>query len=133
MQDILNKEFATFTQQMSLMKLGFTENCIAQIDSADSVHLGGAEMKLSSAVIDVIPVATKRQVFEFFRDNYKLFHDVKPITGERFKSFILGSNGNTIAYTDNSFESYDEAEHACINYIFSIAEGKAFNGRENGK
>jgi hypothetical protein len=125
MENRLKKEFATFTQQMSLMKLGFTENCIAQIDSAGSVHLGGAEMKLSSEVIDVIPVATKRQVFEFFRANFKLFHDVKPISGERFKSFILGSNGNTIAYTDNSFESYDEAEDACIEYLFSIAERKA--------
>lgn len=125
MKNKVKYEFATYNQQKRLINMGFTEECFAEIDNNSSVHFGQSEINLTPEGIHIMPVASKRQIFKFFRDKYRLFHDVKPITGDRFKCFVLGSTGNTIAYTDNSFESYEEAEEACLEYLFLIAEGKS--------
>jgi hypothetical protein len=132
----MKKHFATYNQSLALKESGFDEPCIMYIDDEeDLINDDTAEW------IRAVKCPLKSQVFEWFRKNHKLRHNVMDfiddITGIEWDYEIatigtdLDESGNYIPLIDYSiddetrkFKTYEEAESACIDKLIEIIKKK---------
>ncbi len=131
----MNKEFIPYEQALELKELGFDEVC-----------LGYYHTTLSSSDVDLIISKTPdrfyhligipehfntlaplyQQVFRWFREKYSLFSFITNIEsidyiGFKFTFSLEGPNFDTILPV---YDTYEEAELACLNKLIKIVKNK---------
>lgn len=118
----MSSEFVTYEQALALKELGFDEKCFGWY------HKGRFSTMQMYMTLDDIRLNDRncfapliQQAFRFFREKYGLY-------GEIF-SQLLPSGNRSFAYKVMSlesvidgFESYEEAEQACLNKLIEIAK-----------
>jgi hypothetical protein len=115
----MNKEFVTYEQALALKELGFDEMCFGFYSSPilELMHCKNSEPWMGNAVV---AAPLKQQVFRWFRDSCNLsvyitrhIHFVDDNT--KWKSVI-----DNMYNPQLSFNTYEEAEDACIDTLIAI-------------
>jgi hypothetical protein len=141
----MNKEFIPYEQALALKELGFDEICLAmqticglQLFSQRGFAIikGGytnTELKLDG----VLGVPLYQQAFRWFREKYNLYHNVWNYTHGEPTNLI--PNGFTYSideewitiigkkedgYFEKYYNTYEEAEQACLSKLIEIVKNK---------
>ena len=141
----MNKEFIPYELALELKQLGFDEPCLASIDQTDFIHIKGTEYPIRGAMIyDTIDCPTYSQAFRWFREKYKLHplvqfgklkewdDDVDVVlydfsineqwtVGKYWIDYSYGFKHHCFEY---NFQSYEEAELACLKKLIEIVKNK---------
>ena len=129
----ITKEFVTYEQSIALKELGFDEACICYYDVEDSYKLKPTPMKEeinafhfnSTSIMTAAPL--KQQVFRWFIEKYNLEGiSQRAIEKELYKFWIYELHKDCkIMITDKyQFDTYEEAEDACLNELIEIVKNK---------
>jgi hypothetical protein len=103
----MKNEFVTYEQALALKELGFKEDCLASYYHAGK-RLGIGEYNNHGNYTILAPL--KQQVFRWFREKYDLFI-----------SIMHYENGYSINDL-RRFDTYEEAENACIDKLIEMAK-----------
>jgi hypothetical protein len=129
----MNKEFIPYEQALELKELGFDEPCFAYYETnklkilekhiiEDFPYLGK-----NSEWQDLVAAPTFSQAFRWFRDKYNI-HQVVNIDIQNnwyFEIFNLYTKRNSeIVLQETIFNTYEEAELACLNKLIKIVKEK---------
>jgi len=127
-QTEMNKEFIPYELALELNQLGFNKPCLATIDQTDFIHIKGTEYPIRGAMIyDTIDCPTYSQAFRWFREKYGLYSivdiDSPPIT---FYYVITKKTQGGIGVQNEkfNFNTYEEAELACLKKLIEIVKQK---------
>jgi len=130
----MNKEFVTYEQAKALKELGFDEMCFGFYSNpkVELMHCRNREPWMGNAVV---AAPLRQQVFKFFRENHNWQHSIEATSDQH--SFDLGYNYwiwnnktgeeyHTMPKNrptgDWEYETYEEAESACIDKLIEIAK-----------
>lgn len=134
----LEKEFANYERSLALKELGFDEECIAfcyDDETTESTGIYYAEEGVfwenfngddyNERVLRV-SMPLKQQVFRWFREKYDYDISIVKRTPKSYKFEIqkLDSEGDDYFFNDFSFDTYEEAEDACIDKLIELAKNK---------
>lgn len=128
----MTKEFIPYEQALALKELGFDEKCFGYYDPQGKFQYSYTPLGYFNSRT-IIPLY--QQAFRWFRDHHALMHEISP----SFTCIITDLDSiNKINYiytfdhyhiTDNDgeqifFESYEEAELACLNKLIELVKQK---------
>ena len=132
----MEKEFVPYALALRLKALGFDEPCFGyyHIDlEEDKVLLFDDYEYFMEGIEFSCNAPTFSQVFRWFRENHRMFHEVfidtEPTVEEpdklEFSFLILHMVGTEHMHTDKKqrYTTYEEAELACLNKLIEIVEG----------
>ena len=119
----MEKEFVTYEQALALKELGFEEPCFGGWDK----DRGWWYHPDSDIVVDA---PLKQQVFRWFREKYKLFPNFhkNELTDKYRYDEIKNTETYEVLYDSMDyyfnveFETYEEAESACIDKLIEIVK-----------
>jgi hypothetical protein len=132
-QTEMNKEFIPYELALELKQLGFDEPCLATIDQTDFIHINGTEYPIRGAMIyDTIDCPTYSQAFRWFRDKHQLIHHMYWVYKKKYDGIdwifhikgINMINNNVVPHDETRFETYEEAELACLKKLIEIVKNK---------
>ena len=121
----MEKEFVTYEQALTLKELGFDEKCLSRYcavteweELTGEILFQNIDCNLSERFLVKAPL--KQQVFRWFREKYGL---VGWIQGKRVYAYCIENPNNYDGRLDLSpFNTYEEAENACIDRLILIAK-----------
>lgn len=116
----MEKEFIPYELALRLKELGFDEPCFGFYDNGylNIVNVRNGNMfKTNNGCF----APTFSQAFRWFREKYGLGH---MINGIGYESFIMNIGGVLHIFNAFDFETYEEAELACIDKLIEIVESK---------
>jgi hypothetical protein len=130
----MEKHFVNYNQALALKELGFNESCLGvyaegtkQLIINNTIRNWNDQLKNGNTT----SAPLKSQVFEWAREKHKFEGWAVPCytSKERFYSFII-ENGEESeidgSYDDEpvgDFDTYEEAESACIDELIKIVKG----------
>jgi hypothetical protein len=118
---MMEKEFVSYEQAVALRELGFDEMCFGFYSSPvlELMHCKNFEPWMGNGVVTA---PLKQQVFRWFREKYNLscyiaehLHFVEDYT--KWKCVIY-----YIYYPELIFDTYEEAENACIDKLIELSK-----------
>ena len=125
----MNKEFIPYEQALEIEKLGYNENdCILFW----YCHVDGHALLLDHPINDhtymsekwyKIPAPLYQQAFRWFREKHKLPNWVYTSNNKEFWYSIL-KDGRMIVRDYSAFNSYEEAELACLRKLIELVKYK---------
>jgi hypothetical protein len=132
----MNKEFIPYEESLALKELGFDEPCFGYY-TGDKMHLVIRPLMLRANELEsyVVTAPTYSQAFRFFREKYRLQPSVNSFCFEEYSFVIMGSR-NEILYPIQhkllndgkknpwEFDTYEEAELACLKKLIQIVKNK---------
>ena len=129
---MIEKEFVPYQESLKLKELGFNRECLGQfnIHQGDkwlfSIDLSGEGQYPSNSNACLAP--TFSQAFRWFREKHELEGDISHLNDGKFKwSYQIKNITNNpelskIISSQPYFESYEEAELACLNKLIEIVK-----------
>lgn len=122
----MTNEFIPYEQALQLKELGFNEECFGFYDDqhnkdnrlylSDSINLKGRFIYTKAPIYS--------QAFRFFREKYPYRFYILPCS--QHKKFLFEITlPSSIVYTsinDNAYDTYEEAEQACLNKLIQITK-----------
>ena len=122
----MKKEFVTYEQALALNELGFDEPCLVFyngkfLDSTDYNFDDGTSKDIGLCT----KAPLKQQVFRWFREKYKLVHEIQFGDGKIWIRYGYNSYVRALELDTNNnefFHTYEEAENACIDKLIEIAK-----------
>jgi hypothetical protein len=139
----MEKEFAPYKLAVKLKALGFGEPCFGYYYTLNGKDWKFAERADYFRLDDEISIGGKfsllaptfSQAFRWFRDNHRMFHEVfidtEPTVDEpdklEFTYIVLHMVGMEEMHTSKNkrFNTYEEAELACLEKLIEIVETKS--------
>lgn len=132
----MNKEFIPYEQALELKELGFNDGCLAgySLDRYDAVFFDIKEQngigwltRSNKGLKDhkgYCTTALYQQAFRWFREKYELNHII--IFQSKTKTYDAGIIGDIENFVDYNliFNTYEEAELACLKKLIEIAKNK---------
>ena len=123
----MEKEFVTYEQALTLKELGFDERCFANWFLAEDGELRAVtpienedEWYDENWTNLETSAPLKQQVFRWFREKYGL---VGWIQGKRVYAYCIENPNTYDGRLDLSpFNTYEEAQNACIDRLILIAK-----------
>jgi hypothetical protein len=117
----MDKEFVTYEQALALKELGYDD--ISWFDNQASLYDVNGEHTMytnygvmySGLSDGYIPAPLKQQVFRWFRDKYDAHIHPRRI----MPNVYIAEYG---LWASKSFDTYEEAENACIDKLIEIAK-----------
>jgi viroplasmin and RNaseH domain-containing protein len=118
----MNKEFVIYEQALALKELGFDEDCFKvklkdkpQLDYTPSDYDDFPEQKEVEVGIPLY-----QQAFRWFREKYRLYPIIDSFVGVKgvVKFFYK------LPMYDETFNTYEEAEQACLDKLIEICKNK---------
>jgi hypothetical protein len=128
----MTKEFVPFELAVKLKQIGFDEPCI-KFYWEDGMFFRGYQEAFNHNKYDTISAPLFQQAFRWFREKYDLHSliGIYPNTKEWYSSYqdLNWSGKETLDFNkteDRSirFETYEEAEIACLDKLIEIVETK---------
>jgi hypothetical protein len=104
----MKKEFVTYDQGITLKRLGFDERCLTGFSYEDDKLLTEAPLK--------------QQVLRWFREKHNLVSWVYIGNVDRYFYTII--EGGRFVVDHKVYQTYEEAEDACINKLIEIIKEK---------
>ena len=127
---MIEKEFIPYELALELKQLGFNENCIATYSEDRDFELQDFEQNYDTFPPQIISAPTYAQAFRWFRDKHQLIHHMywvykKTYVGVDWIFHIKGINminNNVVPHDETRFETYEEAELACLKKLIEIVK-----------
>lgn len=122
----MEKHFATYEQSLTLKELGFSEPCLGFYDDISKYFYQIHSHASSNNDVKNITIAPlKSQVFEFFR-GYRLSFIINDYMDDYEANIIEWtlSDDRIVHEFPNRFDSWEEAESACIDKLIEIVKNK---------
>jgi hypothetical protein len=127
----MNKEFIPYKQALVLKELGFNEPCLAKYTS-DKLLLNIDWNKIWCENISEFEIYTPlyQQAFRWFREKHGLYSHVREsLAFDKTLEFVTQINGSYVNHdiSDkpvNRYETYEEAELACLKKLIEIVKEK---------
>ena len=128
--------FATYNQALALKELGFNEPCFGNYNNlTDKTRFIFGKTNEGTITWNKVPgtnkivisndrilAPLKQQVFKWFRDNYKIQSLVQEYLLNNYMYTIDDGISSDISIV--GFETYEEAESACIDNLIEIIKEK---------
>ncbi len=116
----MEKEFVTYEQALALHELGFDEECCGYY-SDNILYIYEIENKNLCNGAIVCPL--KQQVFRWFREKYNIIGIIEGgyTEGKNVFSYVIWRESDD-DWTDDIYDTYEEAENACIDKLIEIAK-----------
>ena len=116
----MEKEFVPYELAVKLKELGFDEPCIATHGYLE-LYINTDDGHLKAPLY--------QQVFRWFREKYKLHTEIRTYT-EKYFTIIIQECKDIVKYIeyggiDLKFNTYEEAELACLKKLIEIVESKS--------
>ena len=126
----MNKEFVPYELAVKLKELGFNERCLFAFDNCSTpmrcTDLRTSDQKFNGVNYNSSSYTSQptfSQAFRWFREKYNLYSFVfKFDEGFGYETFKEG-----VTQTNESFDTYDEAELACLTKLIEIVEQQKQN------
>jgi len=127
----MEKEFVTYKQALAVKELGFDEKCLTYYYNEILVFTPIPSLNTNSFWVgkdnNFITVPLKQQVFRWFREKHGWYANLsswihEPELGTYHEYEIYG-NPNGV-YGEDKYDTYEEAENACIDKLIEIAKQK---------
>jgi hypothetical protein len=114
----MNKEFIPYEQALELKELGFDEPCLGAYYQKELriVHLESKPTQLDYIILAPL----HQQAFRWFREKYGLWQTVLQNTDVDWTYDILPIIGITDYRLFDVFDTYEEAELACLIKLIEI-------------
>jgi hypothetical protein len=136
----MDKEFVTYEQALALKKLGFDESCFGWFTNSH-LRIGGIIEDKHVQGIDEMLAPLKQQVFRWFREKYSLLPNIwsgkinhifygYDILHIKKQKFVI--NNTDLGGGDCDYDTYEEAENACIDKLIEIAKQQNYGGTHSG-
>lgn len=154
------KDFVPYSEALVLRILGFDESCVYYVDKDNNIYIYNFETNPDEFIewcgVNVIPAPLYQQAFRFFREKYKMIHQIYSLKykgGVNYDYEIFSlvpptddnlGNEDDVA-TDKSMETYDslvdknfkhdesetyeDAELACLQKLIEIVKQKIYEQR----
>jgi len=124
----MNKYFCNCEQSLALKELGFNEECIGTFDEDKVFDLQDFSQDYDTLPSHMVLAPLKSQAFEFFRDKYKMegYPVCIQFNSKRRKGYqyvIISNNYSSFEQIGN-FDTYEEAESACIDKLIEIVKNE---------
>jgi hypothetical protein len=133
----MEKEFCSYEQALALKELGFDERCLIKSEHTKkcvekerpggcqlhNLHCGYPDCTIDKTITP-IPLPLKQQVFRWFREKYNIHGEVFVNDNGTFIYLIsrLVPQGRVQSPMKGNFNTYEEAENACIDKLIEIAK-----------
>jgi hypothetical protein len=112
----MEKDFVPYEESLALKELGFDEFCIGNY-ADDKKHTLFTDKGRRGKV----DAPTFSQAFRWFRENHSLFPYVEYLLEEKFDYVIVSKMyDKPVDYLDGKFDTYEEAELACLKKLIEI-------------
>ena len=139
----MNKEFIPYEQALELKELGFDEECLAYYDH--DKELKSFENELPMVILQPliglfnprISAPLYQQAFRWFREKYEMFVSIESsyhVEGDPERYYehtrtVLCFRGHFKSLTNqisstSFYDTYEEAELACLKKLIEIAKNK---------
>jgi hypothetical protein len=134
----MEKEFVTYDQALALKELGFNEPCFAyysinnienklfyDIDSDDGELTALNQNQFyhnNLSEVGRISSPLKQQVFRWFREKHKIQSLIQEYMLNTYMYTIVDGINDDISVV--GYETYEEAENACIGKLIEIVKNK---------
>ena len=129
----MKNEFVTYEQAVKLKGLGFDEKCMSFYAPLEPPRLtciafkdgqlDYSKVKNSHKLMGNgrVTAPLKQQVFRWFREKFNIdSHIEKYLSSEdAIEYFFMANDKESV-----NFDTYEEANFACINYLVSLIEAK---------
>ena len=129
-QSSMDKEFAPYKEALALKELGFDECYFAIYYIDKQLHMT-ASYQNHLAFRGWVAAPTLPPAFRWFREKFNFLHHISWVykkTGDIEWFFdikgINMSNNNILPHSETRFESYEEAELACLRKLIEIVKEK---------
>ena len=129
---MIEKEFVPYQESLELKELGFDEPCFGyydnQIKELDTISSEVCERLCKHDTHTKAP--TYSQAFRWFRERYSLYSHIRESYAfDNTLGFVSQINGSYVNHgivdkPINRFETYEEAELACLRKLIEIVKQK---------
>ena len=128
---MLEKDFVPYELAVKLEELGFDKKCIATIDQTNYIHIKGTRRPIRGAMVyNTIDCPTFSQAFRWFREKniyatINTYHSVNEDKPFGLSIDYLHKSGKWDYFDyrgESDFETYEEAELACLTKLIEIVE-----------
>jgi hypothetical protein len=134
------KDFTLHPEALELKQLGFDEPCFAYykdgritgVNKWDREEWGFhviTNKDITSVTSEIVIAPTYSQAFRWFRDKHQLIHHMYWVYKKKYDGIdwifhikgINMINNNVVPHDETRFETYEEAELACLKKLIEIA------------
>jgi len=131
----MDKQFIPYEQALELKELGFDEPCFGWFRTIDfKEYFLETELDLDEEFSDLInsnftggacSAPLYQQAFRWFRDKHNIYSYIQKFYYNRFDYVIIDEkNDEEVDYNDSLFNTYEEAELACLKKLIEIVKNK---------
>lgn len=128
----MKQEFVPYELAIKLKPLGFDKHelCFAHWIERDERDGGGVKLEMWNdedtyyEVKSLIKAPTFSQAFRWFREKHSWTIDIKQVTKSNW-SYTLNNFPKEITYYGELYDTYEEAELACLQKLIKIVETKS--------
>jgi hypothetical protein len=115
---MIEKEFAPYEEAFALKELGFNEPCFGYWKSKNWLIQEKTRTDGYTHADQEYSAPTFSQAFRWFREKYELYSFV--FNFEEGFGYVTYKEG--VTQTNESFDTYEEAELACLNKLIEIVK-----------
>lgn len=128
----MSEEFVPYQEALALKELGFDEPCFAYYTDEESKFIPasysqeGIYPTNSDLIQDWISTPLYQQAFRWFREKYALVAEIQAPDGKdgKWNPTIHKVYGFGNHYDNDGFNTYEEAELACLRKLIEIVKQK---------
>ena len=117
----MEKHFATYNQSLALKELGFDEPCFGFYSVLYDLMITQTNGKKSLFELECL-APLKQQVFRWFREKHNLQSLIQEYMLNTYMYTIDDGINDDISVV--GYETYEEAESACIDKLIEIVKNK---------
>lgn len=125
----MKKEFLTYEQAKALKELGFDEKCLWYYTTHGTL-IEERWYKHPNKSSWTVNTPLKQQAFRFFREKFGLAGIIEAVNKTHYEFYILPLGQEEYVKPPNAFNTYEEAESACIDKLIELAK-EVKNGDNN--
>jgi hypothetical protein len=132
----MEKEFVTYEQALALQDLGFDDTpwfsnqaSLYDVNGEHTMYTNYGVM-YSGLSDGYISAPLKQQVFRWFREKYNLWSYVYPYIHDKDWHFHIQFYNSEMwgeVHLGNKFNTYEEAENACIDKLIKLCKHQAIS------
>jgi hypothetical protein len=124
-----DKDFAPYQPSLDMKELGFDEPCLSYFDSRLEHQIGNFDFREVSGYKESTSALSPlyQQAFRWFREKHNLLNDVGISAHRRndvkkWMYSIIYLDKNTYIYSEETYNTYEEAESACLDRLIEIVK-----------
>lgn len=124
----IEDNFVTYEQALKIKELGFNEPCMKEfhfqelLNNSTGEELRNSELTELYGEQDIISAPLWQQVFAWFREEYEMYYTIEGSKKYGFAFCIYSENEDIEEEVSLAYQSYQEAQLACLDKLIKIVE-----------